>query len=182
MIEFVLCIPFLKSNATTDIHHRYQNLRHLDPCMGLNMGVFGFSHNQNNRGSSSACVTCMYCGMNMETNAYKTCAAREDREHICFAFACACVVSKNLKTLELSSIADNAITVGGIGCLGSLVYICECNSPLSRHLYCDLRLSLVNSAVDCLSLASDFSSCGKCTINSVYLLLHISSFLLVEVW
>ena len=31
-----------------NIHQRSQNLRHLDPGMGLNLGVFGFSSNQNN--------------------------------------------------------------------------------------------------------------------------------------
>ena len=44
----------------------------------------------------------------------KPCAANENREHICFAFVFACVVSKNPKTPILSSMADNAITRGGI--------------------------------------------------------------------
>ena len=35
-----LCIQI--QNVTTDIHQRYQNLLHLDPFMGLNLGVFGF--------------------------------------------------------------------------------------------------------------------------------------------
>ena len=36
----------------------------------------------------------------------------------------ACVVGKNQKTPKLSPMADDAITRGGIGGLGSLVYIC----------------------------------------------------------
>ena len=49
--------------------------------------------------------------------------AREDHERICFAFAFACVVGKNQKTPKLSSMADNAITWGGLGSQVSLVYI-----------------------------------------------------------
>ena len=39
---------------TTDIRGRSQNLRYFNPGTGLKMAVFGFSHNQNNRDSSSA--------------------------------------------------------------------------------------------------------------------------------
>ena len=39
---------------TTDIHQRYQTLRHLDPDMGLNLGSSGFPRNQNNHGLSGA--------------------------------------------------------------------------------------------------------------------------------
>ena len=49
--------------------------------------------------------------------------ASEDRGRICFACAFACVVGKNPKTPNLSSMADDAITRGGIGGPGSLVYI-----------------------------------------------------------
>ena len=48
----------------------------------------------------------------------------EDHERICFAFVFACVVGKNLKTPNLSPMADDAATWGGIGGLGSPVYIC----------------------------------------------------------
>ena len=41
-----------------------------------------------------------------------------------FFFVCVCVVGKNLKTPNLSSMADDAITWGDIGGLGSPVYIC----------------------------------------------------------
>ena len=113
------------------LHHALVSLT--APSWSLHWAQFwgssGFSHNQNNRGSSSACVTCMYCGMSdvsMKTHV-KRCASHEDREHICFAFAFACVVGKNLKTPKLSPMADNAITQGGIiGNLVSLVYMYIC--------------------------------------------------------
>ena len=58
----------------------------------------------------------------------KTCVKRymadEDREHIGFAFVFACAVGKTPKTPKLNLMADEAITQGGIGGLGSLVYIC----------------------------------------------------------
>ena len=50
---------------------------------------------------------------------------REDCERICFAFSVVCVGGKNLKTPKLSPMADDAITQGCIGGLGSLVYICD---------------------------------------------------------
>ena len=50
--------------------------------------------------------------------------ASEDCERICFLFVFACVVNKNPKTPKLSPMAGDAITRGGIGGLGSLVYIC----------------------------------------------------------
>ena len=79
-------------------------------CMGLNLGAFRFfSRHKNNHGSSSVCVTCMYC----------------DCERICFTFTFVHVVHKNLKTPKLSPIADDAITCGDIGSLVSLVYIYE---------------------------------------------------------
>ena len=59
------------------------------------------------------------------TSHVKLRTTREDRERICFAFAFAFVVSKNPKTPKLSPMADKAIARGGIGGLGSLLYICE---------------------------------------------------------
>ena len=49
--------------------------------------------------------------------------ARKDRGRICVAFICVCVVDKNLKIPNLSPMAADAITRGGIGGLGSPVYI-----------------------------------------------------------
>ena len=54
----------------------------------------------------------------------KSRAALEDRECIYFAFAFACVVGKTRRPPKLSTMADDAITRGGIGSLLSLVYIC----------------------------------------------------------
>ena len=50
--------------------------------------------------------------------------SRKDHERICFSFIFTCAVGKNPKTPKLSPMAVNAITRGGIGGLGSLVYIC----------------------------------------------------------
>ena len=54
----------------------------------------------------------------------KSCATREDREHICFALAFACVVGKNPKNPKLRTMADDAIARGDIGSLVSPFYIC----------------------------------------------------------
>ena len=51
------------------------------------------------------CMTHKYCGQ------------------VCFAFVFACIVGKNQKTPKLSPMADDATTRGGIGGLGSLVYL-----------------------------------------------------------
>ena len=63
--------------------------------------------------------------------------ARKDRGHICFAFVSACVVGKNPKTHNLSPMADEAISQGGIQGLGSLLYICACQK---KKWYGGLRL------------------------------------------
>ena len=39
---------------------------------GSNLGSSSFSHNQNNRGSSGAYVTCIYCGVGVKINTRKT--------------------------------------------------------------------------------------------------------------
>ena len=54
--------------------------------------------------------------------------AREDRGRILFAFVSTCVVGKNQNIPNGSSMDDDAITLGGIGVLGSLFYICGPNS------------------------------------------------------
>ena len=101
--------------GTTDIRGRSQNLRHFDPSMGLKLGVFGFSRNQNNRSSSGVYVTCIFCGHSEREDkhvlkCHKVC---ENWGHICFAFVFACVVSKNPNTPNLSPIADDTITRTG---------------------------------------------------------------------
>ena len=55
----------------------------------------------------------------------KHCLAHEDSGRLGFAFVFVCMGGKNPKTLKLSPRADDAITQGGIGGLGFLVYICE---------------------------------------------------------
>ena len=92
---------------------------------GSNWGSSGFFHNQNNRGSSGAYVTCICCGPSVKINtleSHKTLhGARRSWSHLfCLCF-CVCGW-KNPKTPNLSSMADDAITQGGIG-PGSLVYI-----------------------------------------------------------
>ena len=49
--------------------------------------------------------------------------AREDHECICFCIILVRVVGKNSKTPKFSPVADDAITCGCIGGLGSLVHI-----------------------------------------------------------
>ena len=48
---------------------------------------------------------------------------RTDRGRICIVLAFVCMVSKNPKTPNLSPMANDAITRGGLG-LGSPMYIC----------------------------------------------------------
>ena len=41
------------------------------PAWGSNLGFSGFSRNQNNRGSSGAYVTCIYCDLSVKINTHK---------------------------------------------------------------------------------------------------------------
>ena len=95
-----------------------------------------------NHGYSGLYVTCIYCDLSVKIHTCKRCTVREDRGRICFAFVFACVVGKNPKTPNLSPMADNAITRGGIQCLGSPLYIygnatayLTCNSQTFYLLY-----------------------------------------------
>ena len=70
----------------------------------------------------------MHCGLSVKANMHKTHrlkqrTACEDRERICFAFVL-CVWSANPEDPKLFELADDLITQGGIGGLGSLVYKC----------------------------------------------------------
>ena len=49
--------------------------------------------------------------------------AHKDHGRINFAFVFACLVGKNPNTLKLSPMADDTMTWGSTGGLGSLVYI-----------------------------------------------------------
>ena len=104
----------------TDLDRRSQNLRHLYPVMGLQLGVFMFFPNQNKHDSSEA---------------YELQSELEDKhawnpaQHakIVDAFVCVCFQAcgwQKHKYLRWSSMADNAITQSGIGVLGSPFYIC----------------------------------------------------------
>ena len=91
--------------------------------MPLNWGSSSFSCNQNNHGSSGAYVTvstaskCEY-----KTQINMPHGARRSWTNPAPVFAC--VVGKNPQTPKLSPMADDTITWGSIGGLGSLVYIC----------------------------------------------------------
>ena len=110
-------------DSTIDIHLRSQNLHHLDSGMGLKLGSSDFSRNQNYRGSSGAHVTCIYCGLSVKINTCKCRTAFKDRGNICIAYVFGVCGRQNPKTPHLSPMADDAITRGGIGGLGSPVYI-----------------------------------------------------------
>ena len=100
---------------STDIHQRHQNLRHLEPCMGLNCGSSGFFCNQNDCGSSNACVTFMYCGMSVKTSTAVQ-RAKLVNAFVSRKLAFACVVGKNPEDPQIE--ADDTIT------RGSLVSLC----------------------------------------------------------
>ena len=53
----------------------------------------------------------------------KCCMVHEDHGRIGFVFVFACVVGRNAKTPKLSCMANDAITQGCMGSLGSLVYV-----------------------------------------------------------
>ena len=89
------------------------------PARKSNWGSLVF-HNQNNRGSSGTYVTCIYCGLSVKINMCKTPHSLK----IVDAFVFACVVSKNLKTPNLSLMADDTITRGSMRGLGSPLNIC----------------------------------------------------------
>ena len=93
---------------TNYIHGRYQNLCHFYPGKGLKLGVFGFSCNQNNRGSSGVYVICIYCGLSVKINTHKTPhGMQRSWTHLyCICFCLWHVVSENPKTPILSTMAD----------------------------------------------------------------------------
>ena len=100
------------------------------PVYGLKLGVFGFSRNQNNCGSSGAYVTCIYCMRRSKRNTPKMLhgAQRSWARIFCVCY-CMCGRQKP-EDPSLSPIADDAITRGG---LGSPLYICILN-PKILHL------------------------------------------------
>ena len=111
---------------TTDLDQRSQNLRHFHPGMGLQLGYSGFSCNQN---SSAA-----YVLQSEHEDKHTWNAACGLWTH----FVSVYLVCKNPNTLNWSSTADNTITQGGIGVLGSPFCGCGLNrSTLHLHYSCD---------------------------------------------
>ena len=74
--------------------------------------------------------------------------APEDRECICVAFVSACVIGKPQRP-PMSPMADDTITLGGIGGLRSLVHICGATTDLKKRyksfqsLFVDIGLNFV---------------------------------------
>ena len=101
----------------TDIDQRSQNLRHLYPRMGSNWGYSGFLATK----ITVIHQVRMYCGLSMKIN---TCERAKIVDGVLFAFVSSCVIVINPNAPNWSSMADNAITRGSIGVLGSPFYIC----------------------------------------------------------
>ena len=113
-VKHILLVQIVYWAITTDIQGRSQNLGHFYPGMGLKLGVFGFSHNQNSHGSFGAYVTCIYCGLSVKINLRKIPHGARRSWAYFFAFVFACVVGKNPKIPNLSPMADNATTQGSM--------------------------------------------------------------------
>ena len=60
----------------------------------------------------------MYFDLSVKINPVKRRTWRKDRGRVLFAFVSGCVVGKSPNTPNWSSMADDAITQGGIGVLG----------------------------------------------------------------
>ena len=90
--------------------------------MGLKLGVFGFFPTMK---ISVICQVRMYSNLSVKINPVKRRTGRKDCGRVLFAFVSGCVVGKTPNTPNWGSMADNAITWGGIGVLGSSFYICR---------------------------------------------------------
>ena len=81
----------------------------------------------------------MYCDLSMKINTHEMPhgARRSWKHFVCIVFVSACVVGKNSNTPTWSSMADNAITWGSIGVLGSPFYtcICGCQSVYYKEMF-----------------------------------------------
>ena len=84
----------------------------------------------------------MYCGLSVKINTWEM--PRKDYGRILFAFVSTCVVGKNSKTLNWSSMTDDAITQSVIGVLGSLFYIYVVTTQLINCVVTVLQ-AVVNS-------------------------------------
>ena len=61
-----LIIEFQGPNGSTGLDWRFKNRCHFLPSMGLQLEAFRFSCVQNNRDSSVAYVTCIYCSLSVK--------------------------------------------------------------------------------------------------------------------
>ena len=92
------------------------------PAWGSNWGSLSFSCNQNNSDSSSAYVSCIYCSLEINMPKMLNGAWRSLMHLFCICF---CTFGQQKpEDPNLSQMADDAITRGGIRGLGSPSYIC----------------------------------------------------------
>ena len=106
--------------------------------MGLNLGSSGFSRNQNYRGLSGAHVICMYGNLSVKTNKRKTSySARRSWKRLFLHLFLHVWSAKNLKTPNWAPWLR--MPLGGMGGLGSLVYVCDFVTECSedRQYYVD---------------------------------------------
>ena len=84
---------------TIDIHQRSKNLRHLDPGMGLKLGIFGFSR------TKITAVRQVHMSLHLlQSKREDKTRVKPGKDHgrIGVAFVFACVVCKNPKTPKSS--------------------------------------------------------------------------------
>ena len=93
----------------TDIDWRSQNLRHLYPGMGLQLGYLGFCLDQNNRDSSGVYVRMYYClSIKINTPEMPHGVGRLWMHFVC---VCSCVCGRQRpNTPNWSSMTGDAIT------------------------------------------------------------------------
>ena len=80
---------------------------------------------------------------------------------------CFCVVSKSLKTPNLSPIADDAATQDGIRGLGSLVYICGTHIVYRSKSHAILTEVLVNFTLGTRVYSKDVDSPTKPLVDFI---------------
>ena len=144
---------FICAQRNQRLCHRYtreipQHVPFYPPVWGSSWGYSGFFHDQNNRNSSGVCVL-----QSKREDKHGLNAAWHTKivntGHDLFVFVSTFVVGKNPITPNWSSMADNAITRGSIGVLGSPFYICGsstyallqvCSNSLICFIMCVLPL------------------------------------------
>ena len=99
--------------------------------------------------------------------------ASEDRVRILFVFVSARMVGKNLNTPNWSSMADDTITQGGIGALGSPLYLSERFQFPSPSLSLHITLAYTHwqlVAITCFGFSGNELSSGHTLLLSSILL------------